>query len=664
MKTTHQQQLSSLADKFRKISAGLFEFSTDAPAFISRDKGVYAYLYGRPSKRLARTLAVDREVLVLISAFEDQQQRTIKTAREVIADSDGRLESTVVVIVHRDPNGNSKLPNWGRAVGLAVLPVFAGSLPGSPEDLERHLSYELFSHDPFDVTGPVSDDVNFFGRRNEAQDLARKLQQGQIRSCLGIRKIGKTSIINRVVQEVRLHHDCNVVILDCSRDEIWQLSPEGLLTALAETIARLDPQTRGYIVVNAPVGTMDVAKASVSLSMEIERQEKPILIFIDEVDYITPGSPTAMHWTEGFNVFWRNFRAVYQEALRKQHVLSMMVCGVSSKWFSVGAIGSIENAALAFIPEEYLSPLSRNATTAMIQKLSRSSGLTFLKEAASIVSSSCSDMPFWVRKACSYIHRKIDVQSRPMTIEPKLVQELVTEFIEREGITLAQVAVQHLFRVYPELEPYCMGSLEDAPKVVDSPLVTVLRRYGVLAENAPIRPSGEMVRKALMAYAASKGRNDENEVQASDVGSPTIKDKRALTDWADDLAVINKERNLLEKRMRSFVINFIRANNVASKQRGSTKDRLMGAVAGERKPKLNHFTPDELVEQLYWSELVRVVEREWPLFSGVFGDRKQFELATTTVNDRPDAHAKDVDGADIALYRKYVKWLADRIASI
>src|ERR1035438_8597846 len=143
--TNHQQQLLALAEKFRKLSTGLFNFSTDAPAFVTRDKGIYAYQYGKPSKRLARTLAVDREVLILISAFEDQQQRTIKTARDIISDSAGRLESTVVVILHRDPEGDSKLPSWGRGVGLAVLPVFAGNLPGSSNELERLLSYELFA---------------------------------------------------------------------------------------------------------------------------------------------------------------------------------------------------------------------------------------------------------------------------------------------------------------------------------------------------------------------------------------------------------------------------------------------------------------------------------------------------------------------------------------
>ena len=47
-------------------------------------------------------------------------------------------------------------------------------------ELERELFAELFAQDPFEVTGPVSDDANFFGRRDEAQELARKLQHGYI----------------------------------------------------------------------------------------------------------------------------------------------------------------------------------------------------------------------------------------------------------------------------------------------------------------------------------------------------------------------------------------------------------------------------------------------------------------------------------------------------
>jgi hypothetical protein len=125
----------------------------------------------------------------------------VEVARELIAETGGRLEKTICIVVHSDPEGNAKLPEWGRNVGLAILSIYAGRMPASVEELDNHLCHELFSHDPFDVIGQVSDDENFYGRRNEALDLARKLHKGQIRSSLGIRKIGKTSVMNRVLSE-------------------------------------------------------------------------------------------------------------------------------------------------------------------------------------------------------------------------------------------------------------------------------------------------------------------------------------------------------------------------------------------------------------------------------------------------------------------------------
>jgi hypothetical protein len=68
----------------------------------------------------------------------------------------------------------------------------------------------------------------------------------------------------------------------------------------------------------------------------------------------------------------------------------------------------VENAALAFIPEEYLSPLPRGASNAMIKNIGAMAGLRFEEAALEAISSFCSDMPFWIRKACSSIHGKIE----------------------------------------------------------------------------------------------------------------------------------------------------------------------------------------------------------------------------------------------------------------
>src|SRR5690606_2544811 len=96
-----------------------------------------------------------------------------------------------------------------------------------------------------------------------------------------------------------------------------------------------------------------------------------------------------------------------------ESIFSVFVSGVSSKWFREGTIGGVENAALAFVPEEYLSPLHTGAANAMIIDIARTAGLIFDEEIAHTISSACSNIPFWMRKAGSYIHRNTPIDARP-----------------------------------------------------------------------------------------------------------------------------------------------------------------------------------------------------------------------------------------------------------
>ena len=169
-----------------------------------------------------------------------------KFVQSEIANSGGRLEPTVAIVIHMDPSGNAKLRNWGRELAISILPIDGRIDIGEARDIEKQLSTQLFSHDPFDVTGPVSGDNQFFGRREQAIDLARKLQQGQIRSCLGIRKVGKTSIINRVLKEISSQFDCKTIMVDCSKDDIFELSAERLLYSIAETLKRMTKSGDNY----------------------------------------------------------------------------------------------------------------------------------------------------------------------------------------------------------------------------------------------------------------------------------------------------------------------------------------------------------------------------------------------------------------------------------
>lgn len=652
----HKTQLEALIQGFLENTADLFTV-TKPPEHFEAEKGLYGRLYAKPSKRLSRLLTADRELLVLFTTFSQQQVRTVKIARQIIDASQNRLESSLAIVVHCDPNGNGKLKSWGTGDRLAILPVYVSGPFPKPDALEHALGNELYSFDPFDVTGPVSEDSQFYGRRNEAQAIARQLQSGQIRACLGIRKIGKTSIINRIFYDTRLHHHCYSVMIDCSQDSVWQLRAGDLLNSLGASIdaASNNPVRSASL---APIrGGVKIEHGALALRSSIEKAKLPVILFFDEVDYITPDSPTAPHWRTEFNPFWRNFRAVYQDTLREGRKLSLLVSGISSKWFLAESVDGVENAALAFIPESYLSPFARKATVEMIKTLARTCGLQMDEAVCNAIAAACSDIPFWTRKACSYIHRQIDIGERPCQLSLPRVEPLIAQFIRDEGGTLAQVAIRHLFRVYSDLEATAEKCLASADISDSSRFAAILSRYGIFSEtHGRYRLSGEMVKEGLRLHLAERS--------GAPTGSPSLKNLSfgSVDEWADELALVNKRRNLLEKTLRDIVVNFIRFDSLNTPTKGTVSERLLRVLEENQRRQHSSRKPEQIAEKFTWTDLVKVIQKEWPLFERMLGDKNNFALQASLVNDRFDTHAKTADAADLALYRRALVWFEEKVS--
>ncbi|MEN5061441.1 ATP-binding protein [Luteimonas sp. TWI1416] len=646
----------SIRSELPEAFAGSFKINSDSS--ITREKGYYGTCIAMPSSKLRAVLSIDREILILISTFEDQQTRTIQTAREIIEDPNGRLDSSTFVVIHRDPRGNNKLKKWGREHSLAVLPIYyEGSLP-TGDSLLQALAYELYSFDVFDVTGPVADDLQFFGRREEARNLAKKLQTGQIRSCFGIRKIGKTSVLHRVVHEVREHYDCSTFLIDAESDSVFNLRAAQLLNSLASSLERALTKNDGKLVINTE--EVEITTSSERLKSAVEKHEKQILFVFDEIDYLTPTSPTAPHWREDFNAFWRNLRAVYQSSAMTSRNLSLLISGVSSKWFSVESIEGIENAALSLVPEEYLSPLPRGAAAAMIRRLGRTAGLAFNDEVADKIAQTCADMPFWIRKACSYIHSKIDVGLRPFEPQVSLINDYLREFIDSDGTAMSEVALAHLFRVYPEVRDPAFACYERGISALPPRMLRVLQKYGIVSSGHTPTISGEMMEAGLKNLST----NRTEEAIRAQPEPPITTDSSNYGEWADELAIISRRRNILERKLRGVVGNFIRFSSMNDSSKSPAKERILKCVDAKRREGLQSSDLDEIMSKLFWLELISVVKKEWELFDKLFGDKATLDKFTTIVNERPDAHAKDIDQFDAALHRNAVGWFEDRLSRI
>jgi hypothetical protein len=529
-------------------------------------------------------------------------------------------------------------------------------------ELERELFLEYFSQDPFEVSGPVHDDNHFYGRRDEAQDLARQLQQGQVRALLGIRRIGKTSVINRVLFVAEDYHSCFNVMVDCSKDAIWQLSAGQLLKGIAAAVNAAYDDANCYAAVRSIHQEVAVEAAYTDLVNAVKKTKAPVILFFDEVDYITPGSPTAAeHWQREFNPFWRNLRAAFQEIKRTESTLSVLVSGVSTKWFRVESIDGVENAALAFVPEEYLSSLPAKPAIAMIQDIGRVAGLVFDEDASAIVTDACSNIPYWIRKAGSYIHRSIPAELRPCKVGKSQVSDLTESFMESEGAAIAEVALAHLFKVYPELEPVARQCVNRASTGGRGNLLTILERYGVVVTRNRERViSGKMMRLGMRSYMATKAQEEVN------VGLEAPERLRYETadEWADEIASLGALRNKLERKLRGIALNFVRMDSLQKKDKAPVKERVAKVLDERRRTGFQHLSADDIVEKYNWTDLVALFEREWSLFEPVFKDKSRFKSVCDVVNIRYDAHAKDADRASVAEYRRALTYLEDLLARL
>jgi hypothetical protein len=642
---------NTIASEVANALDGLFTIE-----FFKRHRAqdcMYTVLHCKPNRTVADALLLDREVLTLIINVVDVQVRTLHVAREIIERSDGRLDPSLIVVVHADRSGDGKLRAWGREQGYKIVPIYrskAGALPPS-ETLRRNLAQDLFSQDPFSLTGPVLADADFFGRRNDALELLRQLQAGRIRSLFGIRKVGKTSLINRVVTLARDGGCPKIAMIDCSVDGFNKLGATDALKAVAK-VAKLAAH-RGYAHISDALRRSDEELVPVFDDLWAQKSSSPLAIIFDEVDYITPSSPIRPHWRGDFNIFWREFRVVYQEAQRAAAPLSVLVSGVSSHSFRIESIDGIENSVLHFIPEEYLVPFARDASKAMLKDLCRRCRLILSDQDRDKVAETCGDFPYWMRMAGSYIHRTIDVQGRPLTLNSELVSRLLSEFVESEGMEVARVALEDLRRKSSEPVDLLLRAIA-LPQI---PLGEgkLLVQYGMGVQ----RVGAVKVTSSMITAAAHALESVNSTVPAGHVATGSDSLVLLPEEWAEELSVINRRRNLAERKLREFIHFGLKLTSAKGE---NWADKALRALPDRQRTELAALSGDALLGKLYWKDLGAIIVKHWPSFESTIGDKKRFETAMDLLNDRPDAHAKTSDAADIALYRRELTWLEDRLA--
>ena len=290
-------QLANRANDVAAAFDGLADVTT-TPTRVRLEGGDYERLYIKPHFRLGSSLLTSRELLVVVTAFDNLQARTIKMIEQSLQDAKGRLEAGMAIVFHEDPSGDQKLHDWGRERGVTILPVLATDPLPRGADLQAALCAGLYTQDPFDLAGPVRLEHQFFGR-TEIPDMARRLKTGHVQALFGIRKIGKTSVLNRMLEKSARLHGMACVMADCSDDSLSELDGGRLLNAIAGGVNdALNFEASHYTSLMPTKDLISPAEAARVVLAVLSDADRPVVLLIDEVDYITPSSPVAPHWVK------------------------------------------------------------------------------------------------------------------------------------------------------------------------------------------------------------------------------------------------------------------------------------------------------------------------------------------------------------------------------
>jgi hypothetical protein len=131
--------------------------------------------------------------------------------------------------------------------------------------------------------------------------------------------------------------------------------------------------------------------------------------------------------------------------------------------------------------------------------------------------------------------------------------------------------------------------------------------------------------------------------------------------WTEALGGLAQLHNDVEQRMRELVQRTLQEKERKRGSLGWAEQVIMAAIPERERKRVGFGTAEQLLSRLYWMDLIAIIGRQWQLFDRIFGDRTRLMSKAEIVNDRPHAHAKPLDAADVALYRRELTWFKAKL---
>lgn len=607
----------------------------------------YKYFLMEPTRDYQAMFNLDKEVLVLFSPYEKFEARSITVFDDIYERySDLRLENVCCVLISKDNNIKERIQKLvlGDPESRVIIPFSYKEFQESTNTyfLKNRFKNFFFERDLFAFGSPITKDIFFYGRSQIIQKITNRHKTNENSGLFGLRKTGKTSVINGIVRALKFEKSPSAVI-DCQNTSFNQRRWNEALHHLINEIKRQnDVKCK-----TSDENQYTITNANSKFEKDIKRiftkvEKKPILIIFDEIENISPITSPNNFWKKemDFVLFWQSLRSSFQKFLREEDkpIFTFLIVGTNPKAIETSRINNTDNPIFNKIPFEYIQGFSVNQTAEMISNLGGYMGLEFDDMVFSKLNEDFGGHPFLMRHLCS-IANEFAANNRPVKIDKIQYNKAKKTFTERNNHYFEMI-LDVLVSFYPDeydmLTYLANGELDAFNDLADlSPELTAhLKGYNLIEEN-----QGNFYFKieSIKEYLKNK-----------------FKYKAQLKTSEERWKEISERRNKLEVKLRQLVRMQMQSNY------GKTDafNKVINIYGTDRKNKhtgceyIELFNPD--IVNVYFTDLKKIILKYYDeVFKNIFGSNKdEIKVALETINKyRSDAHAKNIEVDDMEFFR-------------
>lgn len=531
-------------------------------------------------------------------------------------------------------------------------------IPFSYKELEKGISTEflqnrmrtfLYERDLFGVASPLRDDNLFFGkdRSNIISELYGKYQQGEHGGLFGLRRIGKTSILNLLRRRVEQNGGV-AIYFDCTK--YHHLRWNSLLHQIVKEI--FEKYSIG--AAETPVGFLEESfqldaaeeryteeKASLSFEYDLKQlhhnlKNRRILLIFDEIEQISFGTSPSQSWCRENDAlyFWQTLRAISQT---DHGSFSFVITGVNPKCIEDSKINEHPNPIFNVLVPQYITLFDYGDVKSMVSNIGGHLGLQFEEEIFTKLIDDYGGHPFLTRQVCSKINAEVLERKE---VRPYMVSKYSYEKQALDYQTKMEAVIQQI-----------LGVLEDYyPSEYD--LLKVLALDGSDAFKRKL-PFGDSSIAHLLGYCLIKREQEDYFIRIRTIAvylNEKHKYEKKIDDLSEKRTRISMRRSAIEEKLRSLI-----QANLTLKYGKKAKEHMItmakkATTDQNQEARMQGKSFKDAMQELYFSQLKVLITKDWSSYQSLFPDKVKFEQFFDIMNTyRVDAHAKSLDDEEEAL---------------